>query len=119
YHSRDDECTDDSDAANGVGTGHERRVQRLRHLTYDLDADEGSQHKDDDVFEHGMQWSGFRGAFKERTHTVVDDGALVSKTSSLEDLVFEVGLEGVFLREFVYSRQYRARVHVARVHGHF
>ena len=40
-----DDGTDQGDAADGVRAGHERSVQRRRHLGDDFEADEDRQHE--------------------------------------------------------------------------
>ena len=44
-HPGGHQCPDDGDAANSVRAGHQRRVQRLRHLADHFPADEHRQHE--------------------------------------------------------------------------
>ena len=56
------QAAEQHDAVDRVGGGHERRVQRVRHLRDDLEADEGGEHEDGQLGEQVHLRGHLRGA---------------------------------------------------------
>ena len=101
---------------DGVGAGHERRVQQLRHLRDDLVADEAGEHEDVEPEEQFLRH--LRGSFgrDELAATLeLHDLAPVGDDAALGDLVVEVDLERAVAEQVEEELLHVARVHLARV----
>ena len=104
-----EQAAEQDDAVDRVGARHQRRVQRVRDLGDDREADEAGQHEDREV---GDEHQAAVSTAPDRRAPLVDDLAVARDAGAGDDLVVEVEARSVAV---VVEQQLEQRLDVARV----